>query len=204
MVDYNGHLLVSTNFKDTVEFDNGNLSTINENGEDGVLVKFDLNNFSAEYIVHHGSQPSIDNTGKKSILGELKVWDDNLYLAGQIYLDTLNLSPDVVLQNYEGNESRALFYLLNYNLDSDDFIVTEDDTDGDGVFNINDLCPNTIEGDLVAKSVSDNPSDFSLGERVFHIKFGYGAITSIEGNKLTVDFEKAGLKKVIDSFVERH
>lgn len=64
--------------------------------------------------------------------------------------------------------------------------------------------PMTIEGDLVAKSVSDSPSDFSLGERVFHIKFGYGAITSIEGNKLTVDFEKAGLKKVIDSFVERH
>lgn len=64
--------------------------------------------------------------------------------------------------------------------------------------------PMTIEGELVAKSVSDTPSDFSLGERVFHIKFGYGAINSIEGNKLTIDFEKAGLKKVIDSFVERH
>ncbi|POF28709.1 DUF3553 domain-containing protein [Roseibium marinum] len=64
--------------------------------------------------------------------------------------------------------------------------------------------PLTIEGDLVARSVSDSPSDFSVGERVFHIKFGYGAIQSIEGNKLTIDFEKAGLKKVIDSFVERH
>ncbi|AMN52598.1 MULTISPECIES: ATP-dependent helicase [Stappiaceae] len=64
--------------------------------------------------------------------------------------------------------------------------------------------PLTIEGELVAKSVSDTPSQFSLGERVFHIKFGYGAIKSIEGNKLTIDFEKAGVKKVIDSFVERH
>ncbi|WP_346894317.1 UvrD-helicase domain-containing protein [uncultured Roseibium sp.] len=64
--------------------------------------------------------------------------------------------------------------------------------------------PLTIEGELVAKSVSDTPSEFSLGERVFHIKFGYGAIKSIEGNKLTIDFEKAGVKKVIDSFVERH
>nr|WP_244300780.1 UvrD-helicase domain-containing protein [Roseibium hamelinense] len=64
--------------------------------------------------------------------------------------------------------------------------------------------PLTIEGELVAKSVSDSPSDYSLGERVFHIKFGYGAIKSIEGNKLTIDFEKAGVKKVIDSFVERH
>ncbi|MEM8703445.1 MAG: UvrD-helicase domain-containing protein [Pseudomonadota bacterium] len=64
--------------------------------------------------------------------------------------------------------------------------------------------PLTIEGELVAKSVSETPSEYSLGERVFHIKFGYGAITSIEGNKLTIDFEKAGVKKVIDSFVERH
>ncbi len=64
--------------------------------------------------------------------------------------------------------------------------------------------PMTIEGELVAKSVSDTPSAFSLGERVFHLKFGYGAITSIEGNKLTIDFEKAGVKKVLDSFVERH
>ncbi|GGB36785.1 DNA helicase [Roseibium aquae] len=64
--------------------------------------------------------------------------------------------------------------------------------------------PRTIEGELVAKSVSETPSEFSIGERVFHIKFGYGAITAIEGNKLTIDFEKAGRKKVIDSFVERH
>jgi ATP-dependent DNA helicase UvrD/PcrA len=64
--------------------------------------------------------------------------------------------------------------------------------------------PLTIEGELVAKSVSETPSEFSVGERVFHIKFGYGAIKSIEGNKLTIDFEKAGQKKVIDSFVERH
>lgn len=64
--------------------------------------------------------------------------------------------------------------------------------------------PLTIEGELVAKSVSDTPSEYSVGERVFHIKFGYGAIRSIEGNKLTIDFEKAGQKKVIDSFVERH
>ncbi|WP_404829710.1 ATP-dependent helicase [Stappia indica] len=64
--------------------------------------------------------------------------------------------------------------------------------------------PRTIEGELVAKSVADEPSAFNLGERVFHLKFGYGAITGIEGNKLTIQFEKAGRKKVLDSFVERH
>jgi DNA helicase-2/ATP-dependent DNA helicase PcrA len=38
---------------------------------------------------------------------------------------------------------------------------------------------------------------------VFHQKFGYGEITAIDGNKLTVQFDKAGEKRVVDSFVER-
>ncbi|KUP94450.1 DNA helicase II [Tritonibacter horizontis] len=44
-------------------------------------------------------------------------------------------------------------------------------------------------------------SSFTLGERVFHQKFGYGVIAGIEGDKLEVDFEKAGLKKVVARFV---
>ena len=44
-------------------------------------------------------------------------------------------------------------------------------------------------------------TDLSLGQRVFHGKFGYGTIAEIEGNKLEIDFEKAGRKKVLDSFV---
>jgi DNA helicase-2/ATP-dependent DNA helicase PcrA len=44
-------------------------------------------------------------------------------------------------------------------------------------------------------------SSFTLGERVFNQKFGYGAITGIEGDKLEVDFEKAGAKKVFARFV---
>lgn len=43
--------------------------------------------------------------------------------------------------------------------------------------------------------------DLAVGMRVFHGKFGYGAITAIEGNKLEIDFEKAGPKRVLDSFV---
>jgi DNA helicase-2/ATP-dependent DNA helicase PcrA len=44
---------------------------------------------------------------------------------------------------------------------------------------------------------------YSAGERVFHEKFGYGLIRAVEGNKLTIDFDKAGEKRVIDSFVAR-
>lgn len=44
-------------------------------------------------------------------------------------------------------------------------------------------------------------SAYTLGERVFHQKFGYGSITGIEGDKLEIDFEKAGSKKVVAKFV---
>ena len=42
---------------------------------------------------------------------------------------------------------------------------------------------------------------FKPGERVFHQKFGYGSITSVEGERLNIRFDKAGEKKVIASFV---
>ena len=61
----------------------------------------------------------------------------------------------------------------------------------------------TIEGELVAKSVADQPSHFTTGDRVFHLKFGNGNIVAVEGNKLTVNFDKAGQKKVLDGFVQR-
>jgi ATP-dependent DNA helicase UvrD/PcrA len=62
--------------------------------------------------------------------------------------------------------------------------------------------PLTIEGELVAKSTG-TVSDFTVGDRVFHQKFGNGNVTAIDGNKLTIQFDKAGEKRVVDSFVER-
>jgi DNA helicase II / ATP-dependent DNA helicase PcrA len=44
-------------------------------------------------------------------------------------------------------------------------------------------------------------SDLAVGMRVFHEKFGYGLIEDIEGNKLEIEFEQAGRKRVMDSFV---
>jgi len=62
--------------------------------------------------------------------------------------------------------------------------------------------PLTIEGELVAKSTGA-VSTYAIGDRVFHLKFGYGDIVSVDGNKLTVAFDKAGEKRVVDSYVER-
>ncbi len=61
----------------------------------------------------------------------------------------------------------------------------------------------TIDGELVAKSVADKPSKFAIGDRVFHIKFGNGNVSAIEGNKLTIEFDHAGQKRVLDGFVEK-
>jgi len=44
-------------------------------------------------------------------------------------------------------------------------------------------------------------ASFTLGERVFHQKFGYGAVIGIEGDKVEVDFDKAGTKKVVSRFL---
>jgi DNA helicase-2/ATP-dependent DNA helicase PcrA len=50
-------------------------------------------------------------------------------------------------------------------------------------------------------TASQAVSAHTLGERVFHQKFGYGAITGIEGDKLEVAFDKAGVKKVVARFI---
>ena len=62
--------------------------------------------------------------------------------------------------------------------------------------------PPLIEGEarLVARS-GDGDTSYGVGDRIFHQKFGYGRVRAVEGNKLTVDFDKAGEKRVIDSFV---
>jgi hypothetical protein len=54
-----------------------------------------------------------------------------------------------------------------------------------------------------AETISESAGQgYEEGERVFHQKFGYGTIESVEGNKLEIRFEKAGVKRVMDSFVE--
>jgi len=62
--------------------------------------------------------------------------------------------------------------------------------------------PRVVEARASAISLG-NPgrSDIAVGQRVFHSKFGYGAVAEVEGNKLEIDFEQSGRKRVLDSFV---
>ena len=58
--------------------------------------------------------------------------------------------------------------------------------------------PLTIEGELVAKSTG-TVSEFSLDDRVFHQKFGYGEVIGIEGDKLD-----ERVKSKLEQVVEKH
>ncbi len=53
------------------------------------------------------------------------------------------------------------------------------------------------------KVMSESGTVFARGDRIFHDKFGYGKIVNIDGHKLDIAFEKAGQKRVMDSFVEK-
>ena len=41
-----------------------------------------------------------------------------------------------------------------------------------------------------------------VGDRVFHQKFGYGEVLTIEGDKLDIEFDKAGSKKVVAQYIQ--
>jgi len=51
--------------------------------------------------------------------------------------------------------------------------------------------------------VAGKVSTIAVGGRLFHLKFGNGNVVAVDGNKLTIAFDKAGEKRVVDSFVER-
>jgi DNA helicase-2/ATP-dependent DNA helicase PcrA len=69
-----------------------------------------------------------------------------------------------------------------------------------GTFNPNPT--RIVESRASAASFAAKPrGDIAVGQRVFHQKFGYGAVAEMDGNKLEIDFETAGRKRVLDSFV---
>ncbi|MBS0271303.1 MAG: UvrD-helicase domain-containing protein [Proteobacteria bacterium] len=53
-----------------------------------------------------------------------------------------------------------------------------------------------------ASSRSLHEKDFQLDQRVFHVKFGYGRVIALDGDKLEIDFDHTGVKKIMKCFVE--
>lgn len=58
------------------------------------------------------------------------------------------------------------------------------------------------ESDAASFKKSSSSSAYQSGDRVFHLKFGPGTVVSALGDKLEVNFDKAGQKKVMAGFVE--
>lgn len=71
-----------------------------------------------------------------------------------------------------------------------------------GILHENMAKPIFTQAPAQAKLAQD-PKKISVSDRVFHIKFGYGKVRTIEGDKAEIDFEVAGFKKVVISFIER-
>ena len=61
--------------------------------------------------------------------------------------------------------------------------------------------PRIVEGSLTASD--SGPTSFQTGDRIRHQKFGPGTVTHVDGNKLSISFDTAGDKRVLDSFVTR-
>ncbi|MEI6559559.1 MAG: UvrD-helicase domain-containing protein, partial [Rhodospirillaceae bacterium] len=63
--------------------------------------------------------------------------------------------------------------------------------------------PTVIEGSARRLEVTRRPCPHPVGSRVFHQKFGAGTVTAVDGDKLEIDFDHAGIKMVLESFVGR-
>jgi DNA helicase-2/ATP-dependent DNA helicase PcrA len=62
--------------------------------------------------------------------------------------------------------------------------------------------PKEIEGHAIRRPAKGKASNYKVGDRIFHSKFGYGEVMMADGTKLTVEFDKAGEKMVLDGFVQ--
>ena len=57
--------------------------------------------------------------------------------------------------------------------------------------------------DVDTGTIHGGAEQFFRGDRCFHQKFGMGVVNEIDGDHLTIDFDKAGTKKVVAAFVEK-
>ena len=62
--------------------------------------------------------------------------------------------------------------------------------------------PQVIDATPLPAGDGAGSAGYATGDRIFHQKFGYGRIQTVDGDKLEIAFEKAGTKKIIDRFVQ--
>ncbi|NDF11555.1 MAG: DNA helicase II [Proteobacteria bacterium] len=61
--------------------------------------------------------------------------------------------------------------------------------------------PMTKAAAPIVQAASSHP--YPVGTRIFHIKFGYGSVAKVDGQHLTIKFDKAGIKTVVEDYVKK-
>ena len=56
---------------------------------------------------------------------------------------------------------------------------------------------------LLNNTMDSGKNSFKIKERIFHQKFGYGIIIDIDEDRVTVNFEKSDIKKLLINFIEK-
>jgi DNA helicase-2/ATP-dependent DNA helicase PcrA len=69
-------------------------------------------------------------------------------------------------------------------------------------FEARQVAPGRYSTDVPPAQGGAGAAPIKPGDRVFHQKFGYGRVVAVDVNKLEIAFDKAGVKKVMDSFVQ--
>ena len=90
----------------------------------------------------------------------------------------------------------------------DDFIFdqdcsTESKKNSPGWNRLKNNIKNIDENSVKTITLTENLTKYTVGETVMHEGFGKGKIIHIDGNKLLINFNEQGEKKVIDKFVTK-
>ena len=104
-------------------------------------------------------------------------------------------SPDVF------NPYKSLFQDLH----SDSQIAQDTDPTGYSSPGFRRLQTNSqkLKSRVLPSVFKASDTKFNVGDRVFNLKFGYGKVVAVSGNKLLIDFEKAGNKRLISTHVNK-
>ena len=125
----------------------------------------------------------------------------------QIYGNWQNVIPSRFIDELPVNELEQISSSqshYNENYEYSDFEFNQD-YDYKSKFNNKANVYKNIQYDVSSNKLLENSfsSHLIVGDRVFHIKFGYGIILDIDNEKVEVEFDKAGIKKVIGSFLKK-
>lgn len=142
-------------------------------------------------------QRSLDEEGTKGLEEERRLAYVGITRAKRLSVITHAASRRIYAQWQSSIPSRFLGELPDEHIDVLEGGAARSRAAGPQMFQreIERIMGNAVRVDTNAK--------FQLGQRVFHLKFGYGKIRAVNGEHIEVAFEKAGEKKVMADYLQK-